>query len=389
MNRMSKVFVFLPIMIFSTCFTGDHYDPVTSAIDVNQTIPTDDLEWMEQTVYQCAEENDIPAMVVGIIYQGALAGYVQSGYFSRKSDQRVTPLTQFQIASLSKMFTGLIANNLIQEGLLDAQAPITNYLPKSLSTAAQKKLAQTKIADLLHHQSGFPWDAKYAKRIPFGGPMYGHYSEADLLKDLEELDINQDQVGRFSYSNLGYGTLGYIFQRITGQEYEQLLQQYISQPHTLSHTTTEPEPTSLATPYRPEWKRVKTKPWKMGLLRAGGGVFSSVEDLSNLMVKQMAIFKEGQNGHVLNSMREKRSSWDGAFYGYGMFETPARVDTTTQAFWHTGDVDGFASLYSFVPKHDIGIVILTSRGKSWMGGLEAKLKERLIKIKRESTLAKR
>ena len=152
-------------------------------------------------------------------------------------------------------------------------------MPASLSDAARSKLSKTTVLDLLHHQSGFPWDAKYAKRVMLGGPMYGNYDESDLMKDLEELEINPDQVGHFSYSNLGYGTLGYILEELTGKPYEELLQEYIVQPLALENTTTLLDATNLPTPYRPEWKRIKTKPWKMGLLRAGGGVYSSVEDL--------------------------------------------------------------------------------------------------------------
>lgn len=390
MNRLKQVFFAIPVLFLGSLFTGKTFDPVTTAIDINQSLPSQDLEWMEQTVYQCAIENDIPAMVVGIIYNGEIAAYVQSGFFARNSDQKVTPATPFQIASLSKMFTGILANSLILEGKLDVNAPITRYLPSTLSDAAKEKLSKTTVADLLHHHAGFPWDAKFAKRVPLGGAMYGDYDEADLIKDLERLEINPEKVGHFSYSNLGYGTIGYILQQVSDQSYEALLQEYIANPFGLENTTTIIPSEVLPTPYRPEWKWVKTKPWKMGLLRAGGGVFSSVKDLSRLMTRQMAIFKSADpTQSPLNNMREHRTSWAGGNYGYGMFESPARMDTTTQAFWHTGDVDGFASLYSFVPKYDMGIVILTSRGKRWMGPLEAKLKDRLLNLYQDEALVKR
>ncbi len=220
--------------------------------------------------------------------------------------------------------------------------------------------------------------------------MYGSYNETDLIKDLEALEINQEKVGHFSYSNLGYGTIGWILQKATGKSYVALLQQNITGPFGLKNTSSVPDPNNLVTPYRPEWGLIQTKPWKMGLLKAGGGLFSSAEDLAHLMVQQMAVFQQEQPGKSpLYNMQAKRPSWGGGFYGYGMFENPARTDTTTQAFWHSGDIDGFASLYAFVPKYEMRIVILTSRGKRWMRPLEAKIQDRLLQLYKEDPLATR
>ena len=118
MNPLKNAFYVVPLFIVAAFFLGENYDPVTTTIDINNSIPSEDLEWIKNEVYESAEENNIPAMVVGIIHQGELAAYVQSGYFSRNSEQAVTPKTPFQIASLSKTFTGIIANNLLQEGVL-------------------------------------------------------------------------------------------------------------------------------------------------------------------------------------------------------------------------------------------------------------------------------
>ena len=97
------------------------------------------------------------------------------------------------------------------------------------------------------------------------------------------------------------------------------------------------------------------------------------------MEAQIAVFNQANPAESpLYSMRNKSPSWGGGYYGNGLFESPARIDTTTQAFWHTGDVDGFASLYSFVPKYEMGIIILTSRRKTLDGSTGGKNKRALV-----------
>ena len=263
----------------------------TTVQDLNHSISTADLEWIRNQTQACADEHHIPSMVIGLVKDGKIAAYIRSGNMSRRSKQPVDENTLFQIASLSKSFTGIIANHLVLEGKLDPNQSIVSYLPDHLSEPTKVKLQPITVNDILHHQAGLPWDAKYAKRVILGGPMYGDYNEADLLKDIEELVINQDQVGKFSYSNLGYAIIGYIMERITGSSYESMLQKFVVTPYNLPSTTTEPNFDHVATPYRPEWRKIKTKPWKMGKLRAGGGVFSSVSDLSSLMVKQLELYR--------------------------------------------------------------------------------------------------
>ena len=357
------------------------HNPETTIVTQNGSIGEKDLEWMRSITHKCAIEHNIPSMVIGLIKNGEVAAYINSGTMSRRSEEKVNPSTMFQIASLSKSFTGLIVNNLIAEGLLDANQTIDQYLPDDIPGSTKNKISDIALRDVLHHQAGLPWDAKLAKRVILGGPMYGDYSEEDLLKDLDLMEIDLERKGQFSYSNLGYAIIGYIAERVSGKSYEELLQKYVVDKYDLKNTTTIPDKGLLATPYRPEWRMIKTKPWEMGKLRAGGGVFSSVADLSKLMTLQIKAYQEfsdSSKNSPLVLTKDKRTSWSKAYYGYGLFENPSVVDSTTNSFWHTGDVDGYASVFSFIPKYEIGIVMLTSSGKSWMAPLDHALQKRLF-----------
>ncbi|HKK74129.1 MAG TPA: serine hydrolase domain-containing protein [Saprospiraceae bacterium] len=80
--------------------------------------------------------------------------------------------------------------------------------------------------------------------------MRGDYSSTQLLADLEKIPFRQDHRKRVSYSNYGYGLLGYIAEKVSGKSYPELLAFYLSEPYQLTQTTTRaPAADQLVTPY--------------------------------------------------------------------------------------------------------------------------------------------
>ena len=124
-----------------------------------------DIDWIEKAIEITVEDNDIPAITVGIVKDGKVIKFINKGVLNRVRNNQVDENTIFQIGSLTKTFTGIIANNLIKEGKLDVDASITNYLPNDLSPKAQSKLSTIKVKNLLHHQSGIPRDSKVYHRF--------------------------------------------------------------------------------------------------------------------------------------------------------------------------------------------------------------------------------
>lgn len=372
---------------------------------VSTNLPTDrvlsvaekaKLKQLEQLIQERVTENNIPALSVGLIKDNKIFTYQNVGAMTRGGTEKVNEKTVYQIASLSKMFTGIIAKELMAEGKIDANASITTYLPSTLSKTALEKLKPITIRDLLHHKSGFPRDAEYAKR-PWkflDGPMVGGFSEAALLQDLEELALINTPGSRMEYSNLGFGTMGYILERTSGIPLPQLYEKYLGEQYGMQHTTqdlTKAKALGMATPYMKWWRSIKTSAWEMGYLRAGGGLCTTVEDLTTMMLQQMAIYQNDTIDKTTNSLylSNDKTSWGKSgfpYYGYGMMEFNKPKDTTMIHFGHGGDVDGFASTYIFFPKQEVGIVMLTSSGGEWFRHLEWAIQDVLLDVQPRQTI---
>ena len=399
MNTISRIGTFLIVFACLTIGCQNVKSVVETKLVANKTLSTVEklqIESIEKLIEERVKENNIPSLSVGLIKDNKIFAYQNIGTTERGREQRVREQTVFQLASLTKMFTGIIAKELMAVGKIDAHAAITTYLPITLSKATLAKLQPITIRDLLQHRSGFPRDAASANR-PWqflDGPMVGGYSEEALLQDLEAMELIHTPGSKMEYSNLGFGTMGYILERAAGIPLPVLYDKYLVEKYGMNRSTIDlvkADQFGMATPYMKWWRTIKTSPWEMGYLRSGGGLCSTVADLSQMMVQQMAAYqgyKEKKESNPL-VLSEDKASWGKSgfpYYGYGIMEFNKAIDTTMIHFGHGGDVDGFASTYIFFPKQQVGIVMLTSSGGEWFNHLEWAIQGVLLDIQPRKTV---
>lgn len=136
----------------------------------------------------------------------------------------VKPETIFQSGSVGKQFTATAVMMLVEEGKIGLEDPLTKFFPDAPAT--WKKVT---VRQLLSHTAGF---TDYPKSFD----MRKDYTEADLLKIVEGVPLAYPPGTKWSYSNLGYLTLGLLIHKVTGEFYGDFLQERIFRP--LGMTTT-------------------------------------------------------------------------------------------------------------------------------------------------------
>lgn len=328
-------------------------------------------ETIDSLVQSTKEKNEIPSIVIGVIQNGKVTFHKGYGVLERGTARKVDNKTTYQIASLSKMFTGIIANSLILEGKLKINESIAAYLPEDLSDKDRKKFESITLKDILLHRSGIQRDSKSYKRKD-GEPMESPYTKTDLIRDLEKVRTRKKV--RYSYSNVGYAILGNILENVSGLSYEELLQNYVTDQYGLSNTSIYLS-TPVATPYRKDDRFTKTEPWNTGLLTPASGIYSNVDDMTKLMTEQLKIYRMSNDATMLNSplylTKEKDFRGDGeSYYGMGLWEFEFDRGVL---FGHSGDMDGYASQYRFNKTTNTGVVLLTSSGGNWTNQLIAEV----------------
>lgn len=335
------------------------------------------VDWVGRKIDSVRQKNKIPAISVGIIKDGKILFSGGFGLHNLKGTRKASEISIYQIASDTKKMTGIIANNLANEEKLKLDEPIIGYLGNSIEKEAQKRLGGITLRQLLTHKSGLPYRQPTMKRKD-GEPLLIPYTEQDLLTDLNNVALKSEPGTKFGYSNFGYAVAGYICEKASGEKYGELVDRYISKAYQMPNTTislTEEQSKNLATPYRKENRTMETKPFIMGKLAAAGGVYSTISDLTNLMLHQIDAYanytlQRKSNPLILHEKPYERE--DG--YGFGLGK---KVFENGIQFGHGGDLDGFASAYLFSPEYKSGVILLTSSGGKWVGQMEKEIFHKL------------
>lgn len=329
------------------------------------------------------QKNNIPALSIGVVADGKLLWVEGFGCLNRESDVKVNGNTLYQIASDTKKITAIIVNSLVLEGKLSLDEQVTTYLKDILSKESMEKMAGITIRRLLRHKSGVPYREPTQKRTD-GDPMLVEYTEQDIINDLNSMKLDSEPGTKFNYSNFGYAIVGYVCEKVSGKEYSALVKEYVADKYGMPNTGVYPDSTqvkSVASPYRKDNRNTKSVPWKMGKVTPAGGVYSSIQDLSNLMLAQMYVYQQlSENDKKVNPLfLNEIPDTAGGHYGFGLSKV---VDEDGIRYGHGGDLDGYASTYVFMPKEDVGLIMLTSSGGKWFSALQQEIRIYLTQHRR-------
>jgi CubicO group peptidase (beta-lactamase class C family) len=185
--------------------------------------------------------------------------------------------TVFDIASVTKLFTAVVAMRQVERGVLDLDAPVARYLPEF----AVNGKSRITLRQLLTHTAGLP------EEITLGG-----YSsrEAALAAVLETpLERGMSPGAQFHYSDLGLITLGAVVERVTGAGLDEVVRTEITAPLGMRDTGYRPSASlrerSAATEFRLDRGIVRGEAHDEKVAPLGGvaghaGIFSTARDLA-------------------------------------------------------------------------------------------------------------
>src|SRR5262245_23516647 len=150
-----------------------------------------------------------PGCVVAVAHRGKVIAEHAVGFANLATGEPMTPRHRFRVASHSKSFTATGVMKLREQGKIQLDARAGDYV-KGL----HKRSGQARIGQLLSHSAGFVRDGLdsgyFLDRRPF-------FNEQELRADLANLPPAIEPGTRFKYSNHGYGLLGLIIARVTGE----------------------------------------------------------------------------------------------------------------------------------------------------------------------------
>jgi CubicO group peptidase (beta-lactamase class C family) len=321
-----------------------------------------------------AADRKIPGLVWGIVIDGKLAHFGQTGVRQLGSKEPVTRQTIFRIASMTKSFTALAVLKLRDEGKLQLDDPLSKWIPEfGRMELPTRDSAPLTIRHLLTHGAGWPEDN------PWGDQQLGATPEqlADWLK--RGIPFSTPPDTRYEYSNYGFGLLGRIVAKASGMPYEQYLRTQILEQLAMGDTTLEPAKAPVArraVGYRlkPDNTYAEEPPLPHGEFGAMGGLLTSSEDLAKYVAFQLSAWPprdDAEAGPVRrSSVREMNHMWrvsnlrvtkrQGTVSGYGYGLRIATSCRFAHVAAHGGGLPGFGSYMAWLPEHGVGMFAMTN-----------------------------
>ena len=321
----------------------------------------------------------IPKLVKADVFSGVVSVYylgrpVFRGAYSLAHKDPDIPNaidTRFELASVSKMFTGVAVAQLVQRGRLSYQDTIAKLLPDYPNRFVAARLT---VHNLLTHTSGLP---EYLFTEAYRAGMSRVHSPVDYWPFFANDTLEFAPGSQWSYSSSNYVLLGAIIERVSGMSFADYVQAHIFTPLGMTHTSYELNDDSAATAFtrfgadrKPDLYRyhaVERSADNRGS-PAGGGL-STAQDLQHF--GDALLFGKLVSDETLRKMIAPRVKAEDGSWSYG-FES--HEWNGVRFFGHNGFAGGAFNQVDIYPDLGYTVVVLSNVDMSGAGAIATKMR---------------
>jgi len=290
------------------------------------------------------------------------------GFANAEAGEPVDPaVTVFRLASVSKSFTAVAIMQLAEQGKIDLGADIREYLP---DLAFDNPFGEpVTVGDLLTHRSGFEVRDPRSEDMNF---------DLDLVVAMEDyVRERTPQVVRrpgsaYMYDNFAYLLLGLIVQNVSGQPYEQYMQEHVFKPLGMTGSGFELKGEfleRLAAGYDPSDQPIPPYVF-LPTIMPHGGMLSTAEDMGKFMLAFLNGGEAPGGGRVLSA----ESVAEMGIYRHAMhpllpettygFEAPfqlPRAGSSGKVLAKLGDLPGSSVMLFLIPEEKTGVFFVANK----------------------------
>jgi CubicO group peptidase (beta-lactamase class C family) len=331
------------------------------------------LDGIDPTIEKIMGEWKVPGLAIAVVKEGDVLLAKGYGYREIEHKKPVTSKTLFAIGSITKSFTVTGLGMLVDEGKLDWDRPVRELLPEfRLRDRAADEGAT--VRDLVAHRTGLPRH----DLLWYGSGL----SRRELLDRIGFLELSRPLRTTWQYNNLMYLAAGCAAEKVCGHSWEELTRERILNPLGMNasrfNVSDADSGNDVAFGYGKFKEDVRRVPfYNLEAIGPAGTVSSNVEEMvrylkfhidlgkfgdSRLLSERVA--REMQTPQMVVADDPAISLHSPSFeelgpmsYGLGFIVSSYRGQ---RIVWHSGSIDGFSALMSFLPRKKAGVIVLTN-----------------------------
>ena len=334
-----------------------------SLVSAQESKVSDPFRGFDEIIEQYLEEWHIPGLAISVFTDTEILYSKGFGFRDIEKKLPVTAETVFAVGSVTKAFNAFSAALLVEEGKLDFDKPVHDFMPE-FRLYTENLTNSVTVRDILSHRTGLP-----------GYSSVLYYTGADrheLLRKMRWLEPNFPLRYKFQYNGVFYIVLSSILEHVGGRTWENLLEESVLTPLKMDATyfnfADAGSKENFAFPYRfTDGQFTKQTTDYIDLTGAAGSMFSTVEDLSKWI--QMHLKKGTFGGKEIISeeifkqlitptMAREYSLTQSKAYGLGWHCLSHRRHDLNE---HMGNVSAYTGYVGFLPNEKIGFVLLMNR----------------------------
>jgi CubicO group peptidase (beta-lactamase class C family) len=320
------------------------------------------IKFSESKIEQMMDENHLPSVAVVLIDDQDIIWQETLGFANLEAKIPADSDTVYKLWSLAKVFTAIETMRLVDEGLADLDAPITDYLPDFSIQSRFPKTETITIRKILSHRSGLPRNECH--RIEFGPVML-----AELVDSLEDCHLAYPVGQHYKYSNIGFDLLGYLVEKIRDESFPNYMRDNLLLPVGMSNSaflrSHIPDDSEDAFGYK--YYEGAYYPYEQSDIKSlpSGNLYASADDMGKFV---KFIFNKGKangkqiiNPDLFDEMFATQDSNENDPQPMGLGWKTANVLGSEYLVWHDGGPgEGIGGIVAMLPERKLGIVLISN-----------------------------
>jgi CubicO group peptidase (beta-lactamase class C family) len=336
------------------------------------------MENIERFVVEQLAAWEVPGCAIAAVREGDVVLATGWGRRDLGTELPVTADTLFAIGSTTKAFTAATVGALVDDGLLEWDRPLRDYLP-DLRLHDSVVADRLSVVDLLSHRSGLP-------RHDLAWLSHPGRSRADLVRRLRFLPLSKDLRQVFQYCNFGYLVAGHVIEVLSGTPWEDYLRARLLTPLGMDRSNVSVDDMHVGPDHATAYERrqgvvipVPLRP--VTAMAPAGAVNSCAADMARWLLAQLG---GGQvDGRTVMSpdtmarqhaphmvLPEDRTFPASTRHAYGLGWMIGRY-RDHRLIEHGGGIDGFLTECMLLPDDGIGVAVMTNTSSSVMAPVVA------------------